>query len=84
MAAIDPVTLEVIRHSLRAILDEQDTNITRTAFSPLVYEIRDFCTALLDAEGNLISQGRMGIPAFLSDLAPPILEIGRASCRERV
>jgi N-methylhydantoinase B len=72
MAALDPITLEVVRHSLRAILDEQDTNITRTAFSPLVYEIRDFCTALLDAEGNLISQGRMGIPIFLSDLGPPI------------
>lgn len=72
MAAIDPITLEVIRHSLHAILDEQDTNITRTAFSPLVYEIRDFCTALLDPEGNLISQGRMGIPVFLSDLGPPI------------
>ncbi|MBI4504881.1 MAG: hydantoinase B/oxoprolinase family protein [Chloroflexi bacterium] len=72
MAEVDPVTLEVVRHSLHAILDEQDVNITRTAFSPLVYEIRDFCTALLDAEGNLISQGRMGIPVFLSDLGPPI------------
>src|SRR5262249_44378546 len=32
--AVDPITLEVIRHGLVSITDQIDANITRTAFSP--------------------------------------------------
>ncbi len=37
-ASVDPTTLEIIRRGLVAIPNEIDANITRTAFSPLVYE----------------------------------------------
>ena len=33
--AIDPITLEVIRHGLVAITNQIDANIKRTAFSPI-------------------------------------------------
>lgn len=33
-AALDPITLEVIRHGLVSITDQIDANITRTATSP--------------------------------------------------
>ena len=39
---IDPITLEVIRHGLVSITDQIDANITRTAFSPYIYEYKDF------------------------------------------
>ncbi len=37
-AAIDPITLEVIRHALVSITNQIDANIKRTAFSPYIYE----------------------------------------------
>ena len=39
---IDPVTVEVIRRRLVSIADEVDVNITRTAFSPYIYEYKDY------------------------------------------
>jgi N-methylhydantoinase B/oxoprolinase/acetone carboxylase alpha subunit len=34
--AVDPITLEVIRHGLVAIANQIDANIKRTAFSPYI------------------------------------------------
>ncbi len=34
--AVDPITLEVIRHGIVSINDQIDANITRTAFSPYI------------------------------------------------
>ena len=39
---VDPITLEVIRHGIVSITDQIDANIARTAFSPYVYEYKDF------------------------------------------
>ncbi len=66
-ATIDPITLEIIRHGLVAIPDEIDANITRTAFSPLVYEYKDFATGLVDPEGRLVAQGSGSIPIFIAN-----------------
>ena len=48
-AAIDPVTVEVIRRRLVSIADEVDVNITRTAFSPYIYEYKDYAVGIVDA-----------------------------------
>lgn len=65
--AVDPITLEIIRHGLIAIPNEIDANITRTAFSPLVYEYKDFATGLVDPEGRLVAQGSGSIPIFVAN-----------------
>ena len=41
-SSVDPITLEVIRHDLVSITDQIDANISRTAFSPYIYEYKDF------------------------------------------
>ena len=64
---IDPISLEIIRHGLVAIPNEIDANITRTAFSPLVYEYKDFATGLVDPEGRLVAQGKGSIPIFVAN-----------------
>jgi len=46
--ALDPVTVEVIRRRLVAIADEVDVNITRTAFSPYIYEYKDYAVGIVD------------------------------------
>jgi N-methylhydantoinase B len=64
---IDPVTAEVVRHALTAIPDQLDVNITRTAYSPLIYEYKDYAVGIVDAEGRLVSQCRGGIPLFITN-----------------
>jgi N-methylhydantoinase B len=65
---VDPITLEVIRNRLRAIPEQIETNIVRTAYSTLIYEYKDFAVGLVDHEGKLISQGRGGIPLFVANI----------------
>ena len=67
MTTIDPVTAEVLRHMLISIPDQIDTNIARTAFTPLVYDYKDFAVGLLDARGRLIAQGGGGAPIFVAN-----------------
>ena len=33
---VDPITLEVVRYSLVAMMDETEANLTRTAFSTIM------------------------------------------------
>src|SRR5260370_184197 len=65
--AIDPITLEVIRHGLVSITNQIDANINRRAFSPYIYEYNDFAVGLTDADGRLIAQCTGGMPPFVAD-----------------
>ena len=64
---VDPITLEVIRHGLVSITDQIDANISRTAFSPYIYEYKDFAVGLVSADGELIAQCTGGMPVFVAD-----------------
>jgi N-methylhydantoinase B len=64
-----PVTLEVVRNALYAIAEEMSVIVMRSARSPLLKEAGDLSSALTDAEGRLIAQGRdipihMGVMGF--------------------
>src|SRR6195256_6738004 len=67
LTAIDPITLEVIRHALVSITNQIDANIKRTAFSPYIYEYNDFAVGLTGADGQLIAQCTGGMPPFVAD-----------------
>ena len=65
----DPVTLEVVRNALYAIAEEMSVIVMRSARSPLLKEAGDLSSALTDAAGRLIAQGRdipmhMGVMGF--------------------
>ena len=67
--SVHPVTLEVVRNALYAIAEEMSVVLMRSARSPLLKEAGDLSSALADAEGRLIAQGRdipihMGVMAF--------------------
>jgi N-methylhydantoinase B len=66
-AQLDPITLEVIRYGVVSIADQIDANITRTAFSPYVYEYKDFAVGLVNTEGHLVAQSTGGMPPFVAD-----------------
>jgi N-methylhydantoinase B len=67
-AKIDPVTLEVIRNALPAIANEMAADLQRTSYNMMIYEVRDFCTAVLAPDGALICQNVGGVSHFVADL----------------
>ena len=53
---VDPVTVSVVQHRLRAIVEEMGEAMLRTSYSQILNSSRDFSTALSDPEGRLIAQ----------------------------
>ena len=66
-AKVDPITLEVIRHGIISICDQIDANMTRTAFSPYIYEYKDYAVGFVGASGELLAQSTGGMPVFVAD-----------------
>jgi N-methylhydantoinase B len=66
--ALDPVTLEVIRNALPAVANEMAVDLQRTSYNMMIYEVRDFCTALVNTAGELICQNVGGVSHFVADL----------------
>ena len=65
---IDPVTLEIIRTGLQSIPDLIEADLMRTAFSPLIYEYKDYAVGLVDASGRSIALASHGLPGFLTNV----------------
>ena len=65
---LDTVTLEVIRNALPAIANEMAADLQRTSYNMMIYEVRDFCTALVAPDGALVSQNVGGVSHFVADL----------------
>ena len=60
--------LEIIRSGLQSVPDLVEEDLCRTAYSPLVYEYKDFAVGLVDPEGRIISLAANGLPMFLISL----------------
>ena len=73
-AHLDPVTLEVIRNALPAISDEMAVDLQRTSYNMIIYEVRDFCTALVLPTGELVCQNVGGVSHFIADLGVMITD----------
>ena len=71
---LDPVTLEVIRNALPAVANEMAADLQRTSYNMMIYEVRDYCTALLNTEGELISQNVGGVSHFVADLGVIVVD----------
>ena len=55
-ADADPITTEIVRHSLDSAANQMKRSLVRTAFSPIIYEVLDFAVALYDRELRLLAQ----------------------------
>ncbi len=74
MSALDPFVVEVIRHGLSSAAEEMSLVLVRSARSPLLREAGDLSSALTDAAGDLIGQGR-DIPVHLGAMAYTVREL---------
>ena len=63
----DVVTVEVIRNALNAAADEMGTNLARSAYTPIIYEMKDYSVAIFNARFELLGQAP-GLPIFLGAL----------------
>lgn len=78
LRSIDPVRLEIIRTSLQSIPDLIEEDLTRTAYSPLIYEYKDYAVGLVDAEGRSIALARHGLTLFLTNIIGLAVQDGLA------
>ena len=53
---MDPITLEVVQESFISIVREMRANLSRTAYSSVLYEGRDFSCVIMDPKGQVIAQ----------------------------
>jgi N-methylhydantoinase B len=79
VASVDPITLAVVHNALMATAREMRDTIQRSAFSPVIYEDRDFACGLLDSEGGTMAEAP-GLTLFMGTLGPcvrkSLVEIG--------
>jgi N-methylhydantoinase B len=71
---LDAATLEVLRNALPAVANEMAADLQRTSYNMMIYEVRDYCTALLDTNGELISQNVGGVSHFVADLGVLVVD----------
>ena len=82
-AAMDPVTLAVLKGRLEQIADEMDATLYRSAFNPIIAEAHDACHGLYDAaSGDTLVQGKSGLPVFVGAMAFAVRAAAKAA-RER-
>ena len=67
----DAVLTEIIRNGVLSVTEEMKTNLTRTAYNPIIYEALDFTVGLYTASGETVSIG-LGLPSFIRGMAETI------------
>lgn len=67
----DAVLTEIIRNGVLAVTEDMKTNLTRTAYNPIIYEALDFTVGLYTADGKTVSIG-LGLPSFIRGMANTI------------
>ena len=74
--SMDPVTLQVMANALRAVAEEMEGALVRSAFSPNIKERRDCSTAVFDGSGRMVVQSA-SIPVHLGAM-PEAVDAVRA------
>jgi N-methylhydantoinase B len=64
---IDPITTEIVRSAFTAAADEMNATLIRSAYTPIIYEMKDCSVALLSADHRVLGQSA-GLPIFLGNL----------------
>jgi N-methylhydantoinase B len=64
---VDPITTEIVRSAFAAAADEMNATLIRSAYTPIIYEMKDCSVALLDSDHRVLGQSA-GLPIFLGNL----------------
>ncbi|WP_374999838.1 hydantoinase B/oxoprolinase family protein [Aeromicrobium sp. CTD01-1L150] len=66
---VDPIVVGLVSNRLHSMLNEQQTALVNTAFSPVVRESYDLACAVFDSRGSMIGQSSGGTPGHINALA---------------
>jgi N-methylhydantoinase B len=69
--APSPATVEVVRHAFVSGAEQMRRNLYRSAYSPVIYEMKDCAVGIYDGSGDLLGQAP-GLPFFLGSLGGTI------------
>jgi N-methylhydantoinase B len=64
---VDPITVQLIKSSMEAAAEQMGVSLRRTAFSPMIYDTRDYTGAFYDRDLRLLAQMRC-LPEFVGTL----------------
>jgi N-methylhydantoinase B len=70
----DALELEIFRYSVMSICEEIEINITRTAYSYLIRETKDYVVGLLTDDFRVFAQSAGSIPIFVAGLGEPVAD----------
>jgi N-methylhydantoinase B len=75
-AAVDPVTLEVLRNGLYSVSDEMVAGLIRASYSTNIKDRRDCSCGIYTAEGDVIAMSEFGgTPLHLGTMHPAVRTI---------
>jgi N-methylhydantoinase B len=70
----DPVLVEIIRNGFNAAADEMSVNLARSAYTPIIHEMKDYSVAIFNLNCELLGQSP-GLPSFLGALEDAVKAI---------
>jgi len=68
-SSVDPVVVGLVSSRLHSLLNEQQTALVNTAFSPVVRECLDLACAVFDSQGRMVGQSTGGTPGHINAMA---------------
>jgi N-methylhydantoinase B len=71
----DPVVVGLVANRLHSLLQEQQTALVSTAFSPVVRESLDLACGVFDSAGRMIGQSTGGTPGHINAMATGMAHI---------
>jgi N-methylhydantoinase B len=74
VTTVDPITVEVIRNALNSAADEMSVNLARSAYTPIIHEMKDYSVAIFNRDCELLGQSP-GLPSFLGALEDAVKAI---------
>jgi N-methylhydantoinase B len=78
----NPITTEIVRNALSSAAEEMNASLARSAYSPIIYEMKDCSVGIFNQDTELLGQSA-GLPIFLGNLEECIkLTTGRIGGKE--
>jgi N-methylhydantoinase B len=71
---VDQLDIEFFRYAVRSVLDELELSLVQSAYSPLIYEYKDFAIAVVSPGFELINHSHNSTPGFLADLGATVAD----------
>jgi N-methylhydantoinase B len=70
-AAIDPVTIEIVRNNVIAVTDDMKSSLLRSTASTAICKTQDFATGLFTPDGETVSVG-IGLPMLIRGMVQTV------------